>query len=249
MSFANYVDKVKRYFEFSMTEWKRFAILVIVFAFMLSFTQWGTEQFDAEEGVKNFVIALVLVGASVFVHHAAQRLWGVRQGYRIEHRVWWIGLFVGLLVLLLSNGRILIFAASAMQAHFLPVHRLGKMQSGPSLRQIGATALAGPVAALVFAFILYSIAPIPTFSRLLTFTMLFAAYQMIPLPPLDGVHVFVGARTGYGSSFVYIFTVSAFLGFFLMRFLAQLSFFWSFVLALMVGVLGWIVFYVLIEKG
>ncbi len=248
MSWTNYADKVRRYFEFSMNEWQQFAILVIAFAFMFSFTQWGTASFDAEEGLKNFLIAFVLVSVSVFVHHAAQRLLGVHYGYRIEHRIWWIGLFVGLLTLLLTNGRVMLFAASALQAHFLPVHRLGKMRYGPSLRQIGMVALIGPMAAVVFAFLLHYLWPIPTFSKLLMFNLLFAGYQMLPIPPLDGVHVFVGAKTSTGGGFTYAFTVAAFLAFFLLYFSAGLSLLWSIVLAVIVGVVGALAFDAVVGK-
>jgi Zn-dependent protease len=248
MSWADYKDRVRRYFPFSQTEWKNFLILVAVFAFMWSFTQWGETQFDARAGAKNFIIAFLMIGASVFVHHAGQRLAGLWHGYRVEHKLWWAGLLAGLLALMLTNGRVLIFAASAMQAHFMPYHRLGAHRYGPSLRQIGTTAFAGPIAAVVVAFALWAITQTPFFSDMLLFNLLFALYSVLPIPPLDGFHVFVGARTSYGSSFAYTFTVSAFIGFFLVYFLAGLGVFWSLLLALLIGLFGWFAFDVLVEK-
>jgi len=70
MSWANYQDKVRRYFPFSNTEWKNFGLLVFVFALMWSFDRWGGATFDAAEGVKNFLIAAVTIGIVVFVHAA-----------------------------------------------------------------------------------------------------------------------------------------------------------------------------------
>ncbi len=248
MSWANYADKVRRYFPFSQTELKDFVLLVVVFAFMWSFTQWGGTVFDVRDGFKNLLVALVLVGVSVFVHHAGQRLAGLWFGYRVENKVWWIGLLAGLFALVLSNGRILIFAASALQAHLMPAHRLGMHRYGPSFRQIGAVSFMGPITAVVVAFFTHSIFQMPWSQQFLAFNLLFGLYQMLPIPPLDGFHVFVGARTGYGSSFAYTFTVSAFLGFFLVYYLAELGFFWSFLLALAAGFFGWFVFDVLVEK-
>ncbi len=246
-SWANYKDKVVRYFPFSQSEWKGFATTVLVFAVLFSFTNWGETAFDLQEGLKNLLIAIVIVGVSLFVHHAAQRLMGLWYGYRVEHRVWWIGLLVGLLAAMLSNGRVLIFAATALQAHFLPAHRLGRWRYGPSLREIGATAFMGPIASVVVAFLLYLIAP-TFFADFLTFNLLFAAYNMLPIPPLDGLHVFVGSRAGYGGSFAYLFTFFSFLGFFLIYFLANFSFWWSILLGMIIGLLGWFVFFTVAER-
>lgn len=248
MSWQNYADKVKRYFALSRTEWRGFGLLVLVFAFMWSFTQWGTTTFDFQQGLKNFVFALVIVTLSLGMHHAVQRLMGLRYGYRIEHRVWWVGLLAGLLALVLSNGKVLIFAASMMQAHFLPAHRLGAFRYGPSLRQIGAVALTGNIVVVVITFLLSMLFPQQFFTELLSFTLLFALYNMLPIPPLDGLHVFVGARTSYGGSFTYTFTVSAFIGFFLIYYLANIGFIWSLLLAILVGVFGWFAYTVLVEK-
>lgn len=248
-SWQNYLDKVRRYFPFSRSEWNSFLVLVFVFAFMWSFTQWGEAEFDVAAGLRNLVIALVMVSIAVFAHHAGQRLTGLWFGYRIEHKVWWTGLLVGLLALVLSNGRVFIFAASAMQAHFMPVHRLGAWRFGPSLRQIGTTAFMGPIACVIVALLLALLIPLPFFNDLLNFSLLFSLYSMLPLPPLDGLHVFVGSRTTYGGSFTYTFAVSGFLGFFLVYFLTGIGFWWSLASAVVIGLFGWFAFDVLVERG
>ncbi|MGH9424717.1 MAG: hypothetical protein ACRD2L_00175 [Terriglobia bacterium] len=247
MSWANYKDKVSRYFPFSNTEWKHFIIVVLVFALMFSFTEWGVERFDAKLGFRNFAIAIFIVGLTVFVHHAAQRLWGIRKGYRIENKVWWPGILIALLITFLTNGKVLLFFATAMQAHFLPTHRLGSFRYGPSIRQIGAAAFAGPIACVLIGFILYVLGPTAMATKFFTFSLLFAGYNMLPIPPLDGFLVFVGAKNSYGGTFTYTSTVAGFLGFFALYFLAALSFWWSFVLALIVGFFGWFVFQALVK--
>lgn len=237
-------DLVSRYFWFTPVELRDFVLLVLVFAFQWSFTQWGTVSFDAVAGLRNLLLALVLVGVSVFAHHAAQRLVGFGYGYRVEHRVSLSGLLVGLVALLLSNGRLLVFAASSMRVHFLPYHRLGRFRYGPSLEQIGIVALAGPVAGVILSFVAYLLSP-ALFSGFFSFNLLFAFYSMLPIPPLDGFHVFVGARTGLLGSFVYLFTVFAIIGFFLAYFLGGFGIFWSIVAAVVAGFVGWFVFDVL----
>ncbi len=238
MSWVNYKDKVKRYFPFSRTEWNNFGLLVLVFAFIWSFTQWGTTRFEFAAGLKNFLIAILIAGIIVFAHHAAQRLYGIFFGYRVEHKIWWAGLLAGLLAVVLTNGKVIILAASAMQVHFLAAHRLGEHRYGPSLFQTGLIAFAGPIAAIVIAFILRLISPV-LFSSMFEFSLLFALYCMIPIPPLDGVHIFAASRI-YG--FVFIFAIFAILAFLLLYFLAQLSLIWSLVLAIIIGFLCWIAF-------
>lgn len=241
MSWNNYKDKVNRYFGFSKVELNNFIVTVLIFAFMFSFTQWGAVEFDAQEGVRNLIGAILIVGVSLFIHHGAQRLLGLWYGYRIEHRIWWTGLLIGLLALMLSNGRAVIFAASGMRAHFMPAHRLGAFRYGPSLRQIGAIAFSGPIAMVLVAFLLYAIAP-SFFVNYLTFNLLFALYNMLPIPPLDGLQVFVGTRVSMGGIFAYTFTVSAFAGFVLVFFFGGFSFLVSLLLAFLTGLAGWFMF-------
>ena len=243
MSWANYKDKVRRYFPFSKTEWNNFIILVLVFAFIWSFTEWGTTRFDFAEGLKNYFLTAIIVAVIVFVHHAAQRLYGIFFGYRIEHKIWWAGLLAGVLAVLLTNGKAIILAASAMQAHFLATHHIGTWRYGPSIFQIGLTAFSGPIAAVAIAFLLQLIAP-AIFAGMFEFALLFALYCIIPIPPLDGVHVFAASRI-YG--FVFIFTLFAILAFLLLYFIAQLSIIWSLILAIVIGFACWLAFDYLVD--
>jgi len=238
MFWAGYIDRIKRYFALSKTEWKSFFLLTVIWALMLSFTKWGETSFDAALGFRNLLLAVIIVGVSVFVHHAAQRLMGLSYGYRIEHRIWWAGLLGGLLALLLSNGRILIFAASTMHAHFMPIHRLGAFRYGPSTRQIGASAFTGPIVSVIFGFLMYAISP-TVFADLLRFNLLFAVYSMIPIPPLDGILVFIGSNSPQGGGFAYKFLICALIGYFLVFFLTGIGFLWSIPLAVIIGLVGW----------
>lgn len=243
MSWANYQDKVRRYFPFSNTEWKSFILMVVVFAFMWSFNRWGGATFDAKVGMKNLVLALITVGVVVFVHHAAQRLLGLWYGYRIEHKVWWAGLLAGLLLTVLTFGdsTFFVFAASVMQAHFMPVQRLGAFRYGPGLRQIGSTAFAGPIAAVAVSFLLFLIAP-DVFKDMLNFSLYFGIYSMLPIPPLDGFQVFVGTRSAMAGAFWYTFLLAGGIGFFLVYFLTGIGTLWSLLSAVFIGLFGWFAF-------
>ena len=246
MLWTNYADKLKRYFPFSKTEWKNYALLVLIFALMWSFTEWGEQSFDAATGFKNYLLAVIMVGVSVFIHHAAQRMYGLYFGYRVEHQIWWSGLLAGLLTVLLSNGRVLIFAASSTRCHFMPAHRLGAFRYGPGLRQMGIVAFAGPIANAVIAFLAYLIAPVMLY-EFVVFSLLHSLYNMFPIPPLDRLQVFVGTRAAMGGIFWYTFLTSFFIGFFLLYFLASVGILWSLLFGIMIGFAGWFIFDTLVK--
>jgi hypothetical protein len=243
MSWTNYTDKLKRYFPFSQTEWKNFSLLVLACAVIWSFTQWGTANFDLALGLKNLLAAVVIAAVVIFLHHAAQRLYGIWFGYRIEHKIWWAGLLAGILSLILSNGKVIIFAASVMQAHFLPAHRLGTFRYGPSLQQLGLVAFVGPIFPVIIALLLYLLLPVKFLADLLSFSIVFGVYNLLPVPPLDGFHVFAGSRLAYGAT--YAFITSALFGFLIVYFLTSVGFWLSVLAGIAVGVLGWIAYVVM----
>ena len=151
MSFRNYFDKVKRYFLFSAGEWGSFLLAVVVLAFIVSWTMWGDVVFDLVVGFQNLLRAAVLVAVALFVHHAGQRLFALLVGFRVEHFVWWNGVLVGVLLAILTDGRVQWLAVVAFGAHLLPVHRLGSHRYDVSVSTVGKIALAGPVANIFFA--------------------------------------------------------------------------------------------------
>ena len=59
ISWAEYQDRIKRYFWFSKTETRDFILLVFFFAFILSFDKWGVDKFDVALGLKNFFKTLL----------------------------------------------------------------------------------------------------------------------------------------------------------------------------------------------
>lgn len=241
VSWPDYKDKLARYFRFSRTELNGLIVLIIVFAFIYSFTRWGEQAFSLQAGLKNLLFALIIVGLSVMIHHSAQRMVGLWYGYRIEHRVWWMGLIIGLLAVVLSNGKVLIFVGSTLFAHFMPAHRIGKFRFGPSTRQIGASAFAGPLACVVISFFLALAFPSPFFNDFLNFNLLFAIYNMLPIPPLDGFLVYAGSKSPQGGGFWYKYSVSGIIAFFFIYFLTGLGFWWSLLLAALIGFAGWLI--------
>ena len=236
----NEMDKLKRYFWFSKDEWKALLITVIVFAFILSFNFWGAETFDAQVGFTNFIIAIVVVALSLFVHHAAHRVYGIYQGYKVEHKLWWYGLLASLIITLVSGGTILAFMAAGVFIRPLRYHRLGRFRRFMQVQDMSRTAVVGPLASLLVA----AIATAGTgyfFDRLLIFNLLYAAYSFLPIPPLDGSRIFFASR------FWYVFTFIAIISYAILVYASTVSLLANIIVSLIVGFIAAAVFYALIE--
>ncbi len=236
--FENYLDKIKRYFWFSKTELNGFLLTTFVFAFIYSFNKWGAVSFDAKTGISNLIIGIFLCGSGLFVHHAGQRLMALKLGVKAEHKVWWPGLIIALVLAVLSYGKITVYAASAVFITLLPQHRLGGHRYMENVGSLAKTALAGPVLNIILgstAIILNQLGVLPdsVSTPIFMFNLYFAAWNLIPIPPLDG------SRIIYYSRLVYVFLVSSLIGY-----IALIALFsvYSYIWALLIGVICWFLF-------
>ncbi len=240
----NFIDKLKRYFRFSKEETISFWIVVVCLAFIYSWTDWGTQRFDAIVGLKNFLIAIALIGITVFVHHAGQRMMSLSLGLRAEHKMWWYGLLIGLILVAITNGKIKFLAATGTLAYLLPIHRLGAFRYGPNLTTLSKIAMAGPVANIFFSAIVKSFEWIgllsPTIGqKLFVLNLTFAFWNLFPIPPLDGSKIF------YYSRLTYVFLFTAFTGYVALEYFFQIYSYWA---GLFIGSICWLLYYIFIER-
>jgi len=204
MSLRNYLDKVRRYFWFSKKELGGFVLVVLTLGFITSFTKWGGVQFDARVGVWNWFVAALIFVVVVFVHHAGQRLMGLAVGLRVEHEVWWQGVIAGVILALVSNGRVKFLAATRAFEHFMPVHRLGAFRYGPNVKVIAKITMAGPLANVVCASVVKYIESAGWISsvigdQLFFANVWFAFWNLLPIPPIDGSKIMYASRFQYFS--------------------------------------------------
>lgn len=244
MGVRNYFDKLKRFFWFSRDELIAFFIAVFGLAFIYSWTGWGAEKFDASVGLKNFAGSAVLVALTMFVHHAGQRLVALWFGFRVEHRLWSFGLIIGLILAVLTKGKVVFLAVSGTIAHMMPYHRIGAFRYGPNIAVISKISLAGPVANLFFSAIIKSLGWIGILSssfadKLFWLNVVFAVWNLLPIPPLDGSNVF------YHSRLTYVFFFGSFLAYVLLVYVFE---FYSYILSLLIGAVLWLLFYIFFER-
>ncbi len=244
MSLRNYLDKLKRYFWFSREEWLSFWIVVVSLAVIYSWNQWGTSGFEPITGLKNFAIAIILVGITVFVHHAGQRMIALQLGLRAEQKLWWYGFIIGLILVIVSRGNIKFLAATSTIAYMLPAHRLGAFRYGPNIGTIAKIVLAGPILNILFSALVKTMEwagmldPIIA-QELFVLNLVFAGWNLLPIPPLDGSKVFFYSRLTYAFLFgsvasyaimVYVFNI------------------YSYIFALLIGGVFWLFFYMFFER-
>lgn len=246
MGERSYIDTVKRYFWFSKEELKSLAVVILVFAFIFSFREWGEETFNFSIGLKNFITALVIVAIGVFIHEAGQRLAALKVGFRTEVRVWWYGIIAALILCFISRGSIMFFAATGVWIHHMAIHRLGAFRYGPNVQAFGVIALMGPVANILAAtlvkFLQVNLHLFPMNSILIDkfflFSWLFAVLNLLPIPPLDG------SRLLFYSRLTYAFVFGAIAGYLILYSLGV----YSYVFALACGGLVWLLFYIFFER-
>lgn len=250
MSWRNFSDKVRRYTVFSLSELFEFVAMIVVFAFIYSFDKWGPgSQFNLGSGIQNYLYTIVLIASVVFVHNMAQRIVAVRNGFRAEHRLWWYGLLLGLLFVVVSNGKIWwlqLYFASGLYIHQLAVHRLGTFRYGPNIDTYAWIAACGPLANVLFAAAVKTLqfwSPFPlnavVVDDLFVLNLWFAFLNLLPIPPLDGSRIFFASRLWYAFSF------GTLAGYVL---LIQLLDEFSFIYALIIGGIVWLGFYIFFEK-
>ncbi|MBW3019260.1 hypothetical protein KY329_03690 [Candidatus Woesearchaeota archaeon] len=242
---SNYVDKLKRYFWFSNAELRSFVITVFVLGFVVSFDEWGGEVFDFAFGFANFLKAIAFVALALFIHHAGQRLWGLYKGFRVEQKLWWYGLLISVLGVIISNGLFVFLGASSTLIHHMPKHRFGRFRYGPNLHEYAGICLAGPLANVFLASFLVILSwihlfPVTLADSLFTFNLIFAAWNLLPIPPLDG------SRVMYYSRLVYIFFTAAIGSYAIMAYMFD---FYSYIYAVIIGIIVWLIYLLAVERN
>lgn len=247
--FANYKDKIKRYFTFSHGELNNLIITVLVIGFIISFKDWVITPdggLNTLLTIRNIINGILVAALVLLIHESAHRLWAIGIGFRVEAKLWWPGLIAGIILTFATRGWVWFIIAPAIFIHHLPVHRLGRFRHGLNMFANGMICLAGVVATIAFAFVVkillvYAPANI-LLLKTLHVSLWFAVINMLPIPPLDGSRIFYmpGGPLIYAYSFFTVLGLAIFLA-------IPITEVWMILLLLLggtiVGILGW--FYVL----
>ncbi len=201
MNVKDWADRIKENFEFNRQELVSIIILILVTAFIFSFRDWGDEVFDLGMGLSNWFTILIVMAISLFFRMSCQKIYGLSQGHKAEFKIWWAGLLVSFLVVIVSNGYIPLILSGSMVTSFMVRQRLGSFRYGFSYGVNGIIALWGIlgnlILAIIFAIGSYFFPQNYFFTKGLILNVIMAFCSLIPLPQLDGLNLFFGSRTNY----------------------------------------------------
>jgi len=241
---ADLTDKLKKYYTFTKYEVRGYVIAILAIAFIISFREWGANQFDLTAGLFNLFNSILIVALSILVHDAGQRIWGLAIGYKIEFKMWTFGAVLGLILAFLTNGKFWLIIPGTFMLHHLAGHRLGFFRYGINIIGQSMTALAGPLFTLMLIIllkILYAIHPNPLLQKAIMFNIIYNITNMLPIPLLDGGKIFFGSRM------IYAFVMPAMIVATILM-MIDIPVFFAVVLSLLVGVILWLWYYISFER-
>lgn len=238
------LDKIKRYYKFTLHELRGLIIAVIVIAFIISFKEWGTATFDFKAGIYNFFNAILIVALSILIHDAGQRIWGLAIGYRIEFKMWSFGLLAALIIAFISNGNLWLIIPGGFMLHHLAGHRLGWFRYGINYFGQAMVALAGPLFTLMLIILLKILSVFSTnllVEKAIMFNVVYAITSLLPIPPLDGSKIYFGSRMLYAFALPAIAVATILM-------VVNAPIFFSLVLSFLVGIVLWLTYYISFER-
>ncbi len=239
---ADFKGKVKSSYSFSHDETRLFIVYVLILGFIVGFND-GRDAFDAVLWVRNLVNCIVIVALTFLTYVSAQKLAGLKYGQKVELKLWLPGLLIGVVLALFTNGEWTFLVSGGIVAHMMTGARLGKFRYGFSYNDLGKIAAAGPLACVALAIILKGLMVLPgggLLTKAITVCLLFAIFNMLPIPPLAGSMVFFASRSWYVFSYVGILAITALL--------LKASLFWALLGSILIGIVVFMIFFVMIES-
>ena len=142
--------------------------------------------------VVGFFSSLIIVFFSFFLHEMGHKFAARRLGCIATYKLWPIGLLIGLVSIIFGmiGAGIVFIAVGAVEIMPYSFGRWGFKVVKLGQRDIGLISLAG-VGLNVFFAVFFKIFPGPIFEKLSYFNGLYAVFNLIPFPPLDGTKIYI----------------------------------------------------------
>ncbi len=241
----SYIDMIKRYYPFTMKEFGGLIVTIAVLTLVAGLDD-KSETFVLAHWLGNLLRVFMIVVISVMVHHTGQRLWGFKEGFTVEQYVWWYGIILALAVAFVTRGKIWPLAVTGTMIHHHRIHRLGEFRYGPNIHKFSIVAFAGPISCILLVTFLKVVERMITgaystsgfIHALFMFNLGYAAWNLLPIPPLDGSRIFFDSRN------IYVLIAVSFWAYFIMA----LNGIYSYIIALLIGIVMWAI-YIFGKKG
>lgn len=201
VSHKEFRARIKDNFSFSKAELSGLIPAILVTAFIFSFRDWGAQEFDLVVGLQNLFIVMVITVISFFFRFSCQKLYGLAEGYKVDFKLWWMGLAIALVIAFISVGRLPLVLVGTVVSAFMIKQRLGEFRYGFSYWNSAMISLWGVlgnlIMALLFAIGDYFAPGSYFFSKGLLLNIIMALGALLPLPQLEGLNIFFGSRRLY----------------------------------------------------
>lgn len=165
----------------------------------------GSPEFVMGYWLRNLFNCFLIVLLALIVKQIAQRATSTAVGFKPEYKPWLYGLGIGIILALASKGKLWFLAPGGIVVYHLAGHRLGTFRYGLNYWPLGIIGLMGPVSSLILAIffkVMLGVFPQNALILLaLKFNLYFAGFSMLPIPPLDGTHLFFASRMVYAFAF------------------------------------------------
>jgi Zn-dependent protease len=234
--------RIRDFFRYTKQERRDLILSILIITFVFAYNDKKTE-FNLIYWTGHFLLTLIIVSLAFLVHTGIQKVFALQQGFIAEYRSWSIGLAISAIFTLITGGRWYVLLPGAIYLIHVPILRLGKWRYGTNIVTQGMIAASGAVGNLIFATFALAIGAqlgfMPElFLWIATINFWILIFSLIPLPRMDGIHLFFMSRLAY------VFIVSTLLAYIIFAQLNKYSWITSFI----IGVICWLLFYLYYEK-
>lgn len=174
---------LKSHFKFNKSETFSLIIIFFVLGFIFSFNQWDAS--DASVGLRNLILATAIVGISLLVKLSLQKLASLKVGYSAEFQTWIPGVLLSTLLVLLSNGRLMIPIIGAVSYSLIERQRIGHKYQAINFKTIAILCAIGTFTHIILAALMkwmssYFLTDI--MMQGMKVNLLFAVVSVLPIP-------------------------------------------------------------------
>jgi hypothetical protein len=227
-------------------------VTALVSAFGITIAKgWGVFDLIGGKGAApyllNFVIIALIIFISFLIHFSAQKIVALKLGYSSNYKMWINGLLIGPMICLFSYSYIPLFFPGSLLFDVIPRLRTGTFRGGVKHKDLGMISFAGPFSNILLVSLL---APIYLATKgvfLKTFiiiNLLMALFSLLPIPTFEKLRQFAGGTTGLylwiASRWVFVLVFATVLVYSLLIILFNI---FSYVIALVLGILVAVVYY------
>lgn len=198
MSYEHFY-RIRDYFRFSISEQRQLLVSAVLFGFILSFRRWGGTEFNAQTGINAWIFAFISILIVIFCSISMQKIFALKQGYRMHYSWWFPGILIGILISFLTFGTVPIIYPGATKFEHMKRLRLGRFRHGINNFDMAMASIAGVVTNALIGLIcgmIYYGTHNPYVLYFMHINFIYAFFTLIPIPKFKGLKLVEGATPG-----------------------------------------------------